>query len=146
MDVTVHIPDDLASRLSATGSDLSRRALEALALEEFKSGHLTKPELRQLLGYETRAALDGFLKAHAVFEEYSLEDLDREREGLERLGLRKTQTAEQHMVPASIAHLQKTDPQEWGRQFDAWVNSHDPNTPVLSDDAMSRESIYPDRI
>jgi hypothetical protein len=87
MDVTVHIPDDLASRLSATGSDLSRRALEALALEEFKSGHLTKPELRQLLGYETRAALDGFLKAHAVFEEYTLEDLEEERHDLSRLGL-----------------------------------------------------------
>jgi hypothetical protein len=71
MDVTVQIPDDLASRLAAAGGDLSRRALEAFALEEFKSGRLTKPELRRLLGYETRAALDGFLKAHGVFEEYN---------------------------------------------------------------------------
>jgi hypothetical protein len=55
-------------------------------------------------------------------------------------------TAEQHISPVSIVHLQKADPKEWGRQFDAWVNSHDPRTPVLSDDAMSRESIYPDRI
>ncbi len=53
---------------------------------------------------------------------------------------------DQHVQPAgSIAHLQRTDPQEWGRRFDEWVNSHDPNTPVLSDEAMSRESIYPDR-
>ena len=52
--------------------------------------------------------------------------------------------ADQQVQPVSIAHLQKTDPQEWARQFDAWVNSHDPNTPVLSDEAMSRESIYPD--
>ena len=55
------------------------------------------------------------------------------------------QIAEQHVQPVSIAHLQKTNPKEWGRQFDAWVNSHDPNTPVLSDEAMSRESIYGDR-
>ena len=47
---------------------------------------------------------------------------------------------------ASIAHLQKTDPKEWGRRFQAWAESHDPNLPVLSDEAMSRESIYPDRI
>jgi hypothetical protein len=33
MDVTIHIPDDLASRL---GSNLLRRALEALALEELR--------------------------------------------------------------------------------------------------------------
>lgn len=87
MNVTVQIPDDLAARLSAAGGDLSRRALEAFALEEYKSGHLTKPELRQLLGYETRAALDGFLKAHGVFEDYTLEDLEQERRDLTRLGL-----------------------------------------------------------
>ena len=56
------------------------------------------------------------------------------------------QIAEQHVQPVSIAHLQKTNPKEWARQFDAWVDSHDPNTPVLSDEAMSRESIYPDRL
>jgi hypothetical protein len=84
MQFTVQIPDDLAQRLTAAGGDLSRRALEALALEEYKSGHLTKPELRRLLGFETRGALDGFLKAHDVFEDYSLEDMEEEREGLRR--------------------------------------------------------------
>lgn len=54
--------------------------------------------------------------------------------------------ADQHVQPAgSIAHLQRTNPREWARQFDEWVDSHDPNTPVLSDEAMSRDSIYPDR-
>jgi hypothetical protein len=52
--------------------------------------------------------------------------------------------AEQAAQPVSIAHLQRTDPEEWARQFDAWVDSHSPDTPVLSDEAMSRESIYPD--
>lgn len=63
MEITVRIRDDLAERLGAAG-ELERRALEALALEEFKLGHLTKPELRRLLGFGTREALDGFLKAH----------------------------------------------------------------------------------
>jgi post-segregation antitoxin (ccd killing protein) len=36
MNLTVPIPDDLAQRLGATGDDLSRRALEALAAEECK--------------------------------------------------------------------------------------------------------------
>jgi len=30
MNLTLHIPDDLAGQLSAAGGDLSRRALEAL--------------------------------------------------------------------------------------------------------------------
>ncbi|MBI3211056.1 MAG: UPF0175 family protein [Candidatus Solibacter usitatus] len=85
MDVTVQLPDDLASRMGA-GGDLSRRALEALAAEEFKRGRLTKPDLRRLLGFETGSQIDEFLKRHEVFEEYTLEELDREREGLRRLG------------------------------------------------------------
>jgi hypothetical protein len=85
MDVTVQIPDDLASRLG-TRNDLSRRALEALAAEEYKRGRLTKPDLRRLLGFETGDQIDEFLKDHEVFEDYTLEDLEREREGLRRLG------------------------------------------------------------
>jgi hypothetical protein len=58
------------------------------------------------------------------------------------------QIAEQHAQaqPTSIAHLQKTNPKEWARQFHAWAENHDRTTPLLSDDAVSHESIYPDRI
>ena len=58
------------------------------------------------------------------------------------------QIAEQHaeVQPASIAHLQRTNPKEWARRFHEWAESHDRATPLLSDEAMSRESIYPDRI
>jgi Uncharacterised protein family (UPF0175) len=86
MNLTVHIPDDLASRLSAEGGDLSRRALEAFGLEEYKSGRVTQAELRRLLGFETRYQLDGFLKAHDIWIDYTLEDAKSERECLERLG------------------------------------------------------------
>ena len=87
MELTVQIPDDLARNMSASGGDLSRRALEALALEEFKSGHITKPELRRLLGFGTRYRLDGFLKSHDVYEDYTMEDFDRDRDALKQLGL-----------------------------------------------------------
>jgi Uncharacterised protein family (UPF0175) len=86
MNVTVHIPDELAARLAAEGGDLERRALEGFALAEYQAGRLTGSELRQLLGISTRYELDGFLKAHGVFEEYTLEDLEQERQTLERLG------------------------------------------------------------
>jgi hypothetical protein len=55
-------------------------------LEEYKSGHVTPAELRRLLGFGTRYQLDGFLKAHDVWIDYTLEDAKREREDLERLG------------------------------------------------------------
>jgi hypothetical protein len=47
---------------------------------------------------------------------------------------------------ASIAHLQETNPKEWARRFHQWAEGHDRTTPLLSDQAISRESIYPDRI
>ncbi len=86
MDLIVEVPDDIARRLGADSGQLSRRALEVWSLEEFKCGNITKPELRRLLGFATRGALDGFLKAHNVYEEYTPEDLELEREGLRRLG------------------------------------------------------------
>jgi hypothetical protein len=49
-------------------------------------------------------------------------------------------------LPPSIAQQQKTNPKEWARQFHEWAESHDRTTPLLSDEAVSRESIYPDRI
>ena len=77
MEITVRIPDDLARRLGTVG-EIERRALEALALEEFRLGHLTRPELRRLLGFGTRMKLDEFLKAHDVYEPYTRDDLERE--------------------------------------------------------------------
>ena len=74
------------NRLSAGGRDLSRRALEALAADEYKHERITKPEPQRLLGIETSFQLDEFLKAHDVWIEYTREDAARERRGLERLG------------------------------------------------------------
>ena len=37
-------------------------------------------------------------------------------------------------------------PDEWMREYRAWAHSHDAdNFPILSDEAISRESIYEDR-
>ena len=56
------------------------------------------------------------------------------------------QIAEQHVPVHSVAHLQHTNPKEWAHLFHEWAVSHDRTTPLLSDEAISRESIYPDRI
>ena len=85
MDITIRIPDDLAVRLGTAG-DLPRRVLEALAIEEFRLGRLTRADLRRLLGFGTRQALDAFLKAHEVYAPYGLDDLDRDTNDLRRLG------------------------------------------------------------
>lgn len=86
MNVSVPIPDDLAQRLSASGGDLSRRAVEGFALEEYKAGRITKAELRRWLGIETRYELDDFLREHGVFMNVTAEDVRRDVATLQRLG------------------------------------------------------------
>jgi hypothetical protein len=87
VQLTVEIPDDFAGRFSAGGADLSRRALELLALEEYKNEHLTDADLQRLLGFGTRYALDGFLKANGILiGDYTVDDLRCEVATLEKLG------------------------------------------------------------
>ncbi len=86
MQVTVEIPDDMAKRLTQAGQDPARAALEAVAIEGYRSGTLSPYQTRRLLGFETRYELDGFLKAHNVWEHaYSLEDLEQDRQTLQQL-------------------------------------------------------------
>jgi hypothetical protein len=85
LTVTLELPDDIAEALAAHG-DLSRRALEGFALEEFKSGQLSQARLRWLLGFSTRYELDGFLKAHDIFVDYPVEEFERDREELRQAG------------------------------------------------------------
>ena len=80
MDVTLHIPDDLANRF---GGNVSRRVLELLALDGYKNGHLTSAELRRLLGFHTPYQLDEFLAAHNLWADYSVDDFLREIEDLQ---------------------------------------------------------------
>jgi hypothetical protein len=88
MNLSMEIPDELAQRLSqAAGGDLPRHVLEAVVADEYRAGNLTKPDLRRFLGFETSDQIDGFLKAHNVWIDYTLADLARERAGLRRLGL-----------------------------------------------------------
>jgi uncharacterized protein UPF0175 len=83
--ITVQLPEDIAQRLETRWKDLPGAALESLALEAYRSEILTTAELRQLLGYETGYALDGFLKEHGVYLEYTPEELEREAENSRRL-------------------------------------------------------------
>jgi len=86
MNLTLRIPDDVAERLGAYVAALERRALEALVAEEYRAGRLTKPDLRRLLGFGTRAALDAFFNAHGIDDSITLDELDRQSCDLRRLG------------------------------------------------------------
>ena len=66
--------------LEAQVKNLPRALLESFAVEGYRSGKLTEEQVRRILGFGTRIQVDGFLKEHGVYLEYTLEDLDRETE------------------------------------------------------------------
>jgi predicted HTH domain antitoxin len=65
MEVTLHIPDEIAKRLSAAGGDVSRRALEAIALEGYRDQTLTLYQVSEMLGL-SRVETEDFLGQHHV--------------------------------------------------------------------------------
>lgn len=85
MSVTIELPKEIEQQLETEWGNLPRRALEAVALEGYRSGALTLSQLRRMLGFETRMEADAFLKQHGVYLDYSVEDLERDRETLERV-------------------------------------------------------------
>ena len=86
-DVTITLPEELLAALGVPERELSRAALEALALEAYRTRKITAAQLRRVLGLPTRMAVDAFLKEHGVELDYTQEDLDRDRETHRRLGL-----------------------------------------------------------
>jgi len=78
MDVTLRIPDDVARRLAAEGGDVSRRVLEALALESYRDQTLTLLQVSEMLGL-SRIETEDFLGQHHVpLSVVDEADLDRE--------------------------------------------------------------------
>ena len=82
MEITVHLPDDLARRLRAQGGDLSRRALEALAADAYRTGAFTLTEVQALLGLDSRWVTEQFLHDAGAFLAYDAADLDADRTAL----------------------------------------------------------------
>ncbi len=80
MQITVQLPDDLASH-----PDPGREALEALAIEGYRAGSLSHSQAGQLLGL-SRHEFDGFLKQHHIYDQaYDEADLEQDRETMRQL-------------------------------------------------------------
>ena len=86
MELTFTIPDDLALPLrAANGEDLGRAAVERLALESYRSEKLSRYQVQRLLGFHNRYDTEDWLGRHGANQNYTLADLQADRETLDRL-------------------------------------------------------------
>ncbi len=53
MTIVVNLPEDIAKELSTSQRELSRTALESLALEGYRAGHLSEEQVRRMLGFDS---------------------------------------------------------------------------------------------
>lgn len=83
MTVTLNLPDDIAQALASQG-DLSRRALEALAIDGYRQRTLTQAQVGRLLGL-ARIETEKFLARHVDLYDYSTAELEAEADLLHRL-------------------------------------------------------------
>ncbi|HBY61769.1 MAG TPA: hypothetical protein DEH78_18250 [Solibacterales bacterium] len=83
MNVAIELPEDIAQLLQASWKDMPRGALEAIALEGYRTQALTRGQVGRLLGldfWETEA----FLKERQAYLQYDDSDLDRDRLAIDR--------------------------------------------------------------
>lgn len=79
MTLTLQLDDAQARLLTESFPDLSRAALEALAIEGYRTGRLSSSQVRRLLGFDTRMQVHEFLKLRGVPLNYTEDDLEEDR-------------------------------------------------------------------
>jgi predicted HTH domain antitoxin len=83
--ITVELPDTVIQELTPSPGEISRRVLELVVLEGYRSERYSRGEVAQLLGlgwHET----EQFLAEQGLPYQYTLQDLDEDRRTLERVG------------------------------------------------------------
>jgi predicted HTH domain antitoxin len=83
MQVLVDIPDSLAGQLKGD-KDISRKVCEALAVEGYVLGTLTRGQVAELLGMTFYEAEEWFVRK-GVRRNYGVEDLEEDRKTLDHL-------------------------------------------------------------
>jgi predicted HTH domain antitoxin len=91
MRVTLDLPDDISAALEERWRNIPRHALEALAVEGYRTGALSENQVRRLLGFESRFDVHALLKEHRVPLRYTGEDAERDLAAHRELGLIREQ-------------------------------------------------------
>ena len=81
----LNVPVDASETLRrAFGTDLDRAALEALAIEGYRTARLTAGEVARVLGLETSIAAQAWLAQHAIEPNYGIDDFKADIEDLSK--------------------------------------------------------------
>lgn len=85
MQLTIDIPDDIASHLRVALGELERLAMEHLALAGYNAGTLSRYQVQRLLGFDNRWDTEEWLGSRRASSQYSIAELEQDRSNLDRV-------------------------------------------------------------
>ena len=83
MHIAIDLPEEIAWQLTAAWGNMPRKTLEAVAVEGYRTGVLTRGQIGSLLGlsfWDTEV----FLKERQAYLPYGQDDLGQDRADLDR--------------------------------------------------------------
>ena len=87
MEVTISLPEDISESLRGQWGNVSRHALETIAVEGYRTNALSEAQVRRLLRLETRFEVHALLKEHKVPLRYAQADLEEDLTAQRSLGI-----------------------------------------------------------
>lgn len=84
MTVTLNIPDFVVASMRLNDAGKERRVLEAVALEGYRSGELSRGQVGSMLGMDYWAT-ESFLKQHEADYGMTVDDLEQDYQTLKSM-------------------------------------------------------------
>jgi predicted HTH domain antitoxin len=84
MNINIELSNDLEQRLQSHLGTLSQRALEAIAVEAYRSQLISAAEVQQMLHLPSRLATDAFLKQHGAYLPHTDVDVEQDLQAIDR--------------------------------------------------------------
>ena len=85
MQMAIDLPEDIVRTLESEWGDLSKHTVETLAVEGYRSGLLSRAQVRRMLGFETRMQVDEFMKKAGVYLDYTGGDFAQDLQTIREL-------------------------------------------------------------
>jgi predicted HTH domain antitoxin len=85
MAITIQIPPDIERELRQVDPQLDNSARDQFLVAHYQAGKLSTGDIAEILGFDTRFEAEEWLAAHGACQNYSLDDLEADRQTLDRI-------------------------------------------------------------
>lgn len=85
MTIHFHIPDEIERELAGQVGDLNEAAKAAFIIQNYRMGRLSMGQVARILGFATRFEAEAWLGRHGVTWNYSMDELEADRQTLQKL-------------------------------------------------------------